>query len=114
MGDIPERDWKTFSPMAYGLYDRLYERLCGEMAAVLSDESKNARAKFYEIHEFVRAEEKRIDRLFGRHARSQALNQISLLRGLGLITDEEFARFSEPTREWVEKINELRRRYEES
>jgi hypothetical protein len=103
-GPIPEADWRIFR----GLHPIWIERFCkcvnDELVRVLSDDSRDAYERYLAAYKLMHKRDKEIASAFDDFRRSTAIFQIAIIRKLGVITDEEFRRFSESTRALLERF----------
>ncbi|MBO0858405.1 MAG: peptide ABC transporter substrate-binding protein [Chloracidobacterium sp.] len=97
MVEIKESDWKFFRQAHKIALERFCERILDENEELLSDTSRSAHERYIAIYRLFRERDKEVANLFDDFRRSTALWQIAALRGRGLLTDEEFARFSQET-----------------
>lgn len=101
---IPESDWKKVRR----LKDLALERYCGR---VLSDCERIARSeegtshqRYLELYKLIEKRDKVLARTFDRLSRSTATDRLASMYHHGLITDEEFADFTEETQRQVRGI----------
>jgi hypothetical protein len=94
MREIKESDWKFFRQLHAVALERFCERILDENEGLLSDTSRSAHERYLAIYRHFRERDKEVARLFDDFRRSTALWQIAALKGRGLLTDDEFARFS--------------------
>jgi hypothetical protein len=100
MSDFPETDWRVLR----SLHDPALERYCTRVlddVAVIARGSGTAHERYLRLFRAVRDHDDHIAQAFNDSRRSRAMLQLVALTRLGLVTDEEFSRFSEPTRETV-------------
>ena len=96
-GAIPEADWRVFRSLHPIWIDRFCKRVNGELLRALSDDSRDAYEQYLASYKLVQKRDKEIASAFDDFRRSTAIVQIAIIRKLGVITDEEFGRFSEST-----------------
>jgi hypothetical protein len=90
-----------FSASAKIALERFCERILDENEDLLSDTGRSAHERYLAIHRLFRKRDKEVASLFDDFRRSTALWQIAALKGRGLLTDEEFARFSQEAQNLV-------------
>lgn len=101
--DIRESDWKTLSRLKPLALDRLCARILQEAGGVIDSSTDGEHHRAYlDLFRLIQSNDKRVARCFDRWSRSQAINILSNWRAENLVTDEEFAAFSEETRSIVE------------
>ena len=98
MSGIPEADWRVFRSLHPIWIERFCKRVNGELLRTLSDDSRDAYEQYLAAYKLMHKRDKEIANAFNDFRRSTAVIQIAIIRKLGVITDEEFGRFSESTR----------------
>jgi hypothetical protein len=99
--DFPERDWKILRDLKPLALQRFCDRVLSEVEDLIHDPSRDSHERYLELYKFIEERDKALARTFDALRRSSALGQLSMMRAQKLITDEEFSRFSETTREAV-------------
>ncbi|HKC84988.1 MAG TPA: hypothetical protein VKG02_03365, partial [Blastocatellia bacterium] len=77
------------------------QRVLDDSERLHGDSSHSAHERYIAIYRIFDERDKEVARLFNDLRRSTALLQIAALKGRGLLTEEEFARFSQETQGWV-------------
>ena len=99
--NLPESDWQQFKIV----HRKLLEKYCGQILeeiGVVSDErADSAHARYLKIFELIFERNKEMAMIFDDYRRSTALRQLAIMRRMELLTDEDLALFSEPTRDHV-------------
>ena len=106
--EIKESDWKLFRQLHPVALERFCERVLAEVQAAVTDTSEGSHDRYLKLFDLVRERDKTIGRLFNDPRRSNALILLVNIKQQGLLTEEEFARFSPETRERIENIEEVR------
>ena len=106
--EIKESDWKLFRQLHPVALERFCERVLAEVQAAVTDTSEGSHDRYLKLFDLVRERDKTIGRLFNDPRRSNALILLVNIKQEGLLTAEEFARFSPETRERIENIEEVR------
>ena len=101
---IPESDWKLFSKFHVLALDRFFQRALSEIRVLAAKQHAAPREHFCAIHDLTHRQRKDAAELFDDFRRSTALFKLSALCDEGLISDEEFSRFSGETRSFVENF----------
>lgn len=101
---IAERDWKLLRELQPVALDRFCRRVLDEIASVAADASRSHHQRYLAIYKLIDRRDDELADAFNDMRRSVAVRRICSLRELGLLTDEEFARFSEETRGTVRAI----------
>lgn len=101
MERLPERDWKVFSRLKPLALDRKYQIALNEFRRILADTTSTNKERYHAIYEAVHKQDKDVAIAFDHFSRSKAPINLLIWHNHGLITEEEFAEFSEETRQWV-------------
>jgi hypothetical protein len=109
MQSIKESDWKRFKEVHPLALERYCAQSVGEIGYLLSDKTKTALERFWDVEEATRRRAKETRNLFDDYRRSTALMQLGAMRHRKLVSDEEMARFSAETRETVERMLSIAR-----
>jgi hypothetical protein len=104
MREIKESDWKNFRQLHAVALEWFCERILDENERLLKDTSRSDHERYLAIYRLYRERDKEVARLFDEFRRSTALWQIAAIKSHGLLTDEEFARFSQETQNLVEVL----------
>ena len=95
---IAESDWKILRELHPIALDRFCHRILKEIESAIADSSRSHHQRYRAIYGLVGRRDREIADAFNDLRRSTAVMRICYLRKLGLLCDEEFARFSEETR----------------
>lgn len=106
---IPEPDWKTLRALQPVLLDRLCARILDECHAVMDDARLTPHQRYLKTFKLIRRRDEDVAIAFDDMRRSMAIVKLSAIRRMGLLTDQEFQRFSAKTRETVEFLLDLHR-----
>jgi hypothetical protein len=101
---ISEADWKLFRQLHQVALERFCERVLSEAAQLASAPGKTAHERYLDLFQLLPREDGELADLFDDLRRSTALQRLLGLRSEGLLTDEEFARFSPEARAVVSAI----------
>jgi hypothetical protein len=101
MGGIPESDWKIFRELRPVWLERYCKRTNEELASCLSDERLSAHKRYLNAYSLITRKDRELGQAFDDFRRSTAVIQIRIIRILGVVTDNELARFSGPTRKFI-------------
>jgi hypothetical protein len=100
--EISESDWKIYRPLHPLALERFCERVLSDIGRVASDTEKSAHARYLAVFKLLERRDKELAEAFEHLRRSTAWQQLAIWRSRGLVTDEEFARFSLETRAAVQ------------
>lgn len=98
--DIPERDWKVFRTVREAALDRFCARVLKKAASVIQDKGTN-HERYLRLYRLLQERDRDIAFAFNDFRRSTAIIQLARIHALGVVTNEELARFSPETRELV-------------
>ncbi len=101
---IAESDWKILRELHPIALDRFCRRILAEIESVVADSSRSHHQRYLAIYQLVERRDREIADAFNDMRRSRAVMRICHLRNLALLSDEEFARFSEETRGAVQGL----------
>jgi hypothetical protein len=105
---INESDWKIFKPVREQALERFCERVLAEAERIRADVGKSQHERYIATYQLLKERDKELELAFDYLRRSTALVQLANFRSLGLITDDEYMRFSAPTREVVDRFVDAR------
>jgi hypothetical protein len=105
--DFAEADWKKLRALHPIALDRFCQRVLEEVGTILADSSRSHHQRYLAVYRLVGKRDRELADAFNDMRRSRALLRISRLRGLGVLSDDEFAGFSEATRGSVQSILRL-------
>jgi len=97
MREIKESDWKVFRKLHPVAVERYCERVLAESESLHRDTSRSAHERYLALYRLFHKRDKELAEIFNDFRRSTALEYIAIIKGHSLLTDEEFAQFSEET-----------------
>ena len=97
MQPISESDWKILRRLQPMAIERYCRTVLADVARLASDTSKESHAQYLKVFKLMEKSDENLGEAFDNLKRSTAFIQIGRMRSLGLLTDEEFASFSEQT-----------------
>jgi hypothetical protein len=97
MPTISESDWKLYRQVHALALQRFCERVLSELSRVGAAKRKTAHERYLAVYKRLQRRDKELAEAFDHLRRSTAWRQLALMRSWGLVTDEEFARFSPET-----------------
>jgi len=107
--EIKESDWKLFRQLREVALERFCERVLVELRTAAGETGDSFHERYLRVYELIRDRDKSIGWAFNDPRRSNALILLANIKQEGLLTPDEFARFSEQTREAIENIEYVRR-----
>jgi hypothetical protein len=107
MREIRESDWKIFRQLHKVALERFCQRVLDESERLHGDTTLSAHERYIAIYRLFDKRDKEVARLFNDLRRSTALWQLAAIKAHGLLTDDEFASFSEEAQNHVAMLLEV-------
>ncbi|MDB5342629.1 MAG: hypothetical protein JWP89_1006 [Schlesneria sp.] len=107
MNHIRESDWKLLRRLQPIALDRFCHRVLSDVQGTCSDAAATAHERYLKVFGLIQDQNKTMAMIFDDIRRSNALLKVTLMRTSGLITDEEFAEFSEELRETIQRYQSI-------
>lgn len=102
MQDIPEADWREFKKVRQVLLERFCQGALDQLANAAQTHEGSAHHRYLRAYKLLEQRDKELGRAFNDFRRSTAVIQLTVMRSMGLLTDEQLSGFSEPTRQAVQ------------
>jgi len=102
--EIKESDWKLLRQLHPIALERFSKRILSEIGSINADGAKSFHQRYLDIFKVVECRDREMSQLFNDLRRSNALFQIAIIQSSGLLTEEEFSRFSKETHSFVEVL----------
>jgi hypothetical protein len=100
--EISESDWKLFRGLQPVALERFCEGVLSEVGRLASDPGKSAHERYLAVFQLLQRRDKELAEAFDDLRRSTARRQLAIIRSRGLLTEEEFGRFSSETKAAVQ------------
>ncbi len=94
---IPESDWQRFRQFHPKLRDLFCARVLSEAQVIATSAEGSAHARYIRLFRLIERRDDELARGFNDLRRSTALQQLFVLRGLGVLTDDHILGFTEET-----------------
>lgn len=107
--DFPERDWKVLRELEPLALARFCDRVFADVERLISDKTRGSHERYGKLFKLIRERDRTLADTFDNLRRSTAFLQLTAMCNQELITPEEFARFSDKTREDVEQLRAITR-----
>ena len=107
MWQIKESDWKTFKELLGIAQERFCQRTLSDIVRIIDTSTQTPYERFFEISDLLRGRNKELAESLSELRRSTAIYQLLAMKRLDLVTEEEFARFSEETQNRINALLEL-------
>ncbi|MDO8263802.1 MAG: peptide ABC transporter substrate-binding protein [Gallionella sp.] len=104
---IKESDWKLLSKLRTDALERFCQRILSEIENINANHALSAHQRYLEIYQVIHRRDKEVAQIFNDHRRSTAFFELAAIQSHGLLTPEEFQRFSQETRDaisWVDRV----------
>ena len=108
MRDIKESDWKLLRKVHLEALERFSEQILTEVKRIESDGAKGYHQRYLDLWELLGRRNKEMGEAFDDLRRSRATFRIASIKALGVLTEAEFSRFSQETREEVSLLLGIR------
>jgi hypothetical protein len=104
--DLPESDWKVVRKLHGLALDRFCQRVLTDIERINSVVSQKAHTRYLEIFKLIEEQDKEIEWIFNDLRRSNAMEHLCAMQTRGLLSEEEFSRLSQETRDQVKSFLE--------
>ncbi len=101
---VSEADWKRFRRLRESALEQFCARTLSEAAELSARDEPSAHENYLKLFRLIQERDKEIVMAFDSPSRSQMYRQLGAFRGLGLLGDEEFEKFTEETRRAAENF----------
>lgn len=101
---IKESDWMLLQQLHPVALERFCQNVLSEIQGVHAEGDKSFHRRYLDIYELIQSRDEEISYGFEGLRRPNALMVLSFIRSQDLLAEEEFARFSQETREVVESM----------
>ncbi|MBI1779026.1 MAG: peptide ABC transporter substrate-binding protein [Proteobacteria bacterium] len=102
--DFPERDWRVLRELHPIALDRLCRRILDEIGSIGADTSRSNHERYLAIFRLIKDRDDEIADAFNDMRRSRAVMRLCVIQRLDLLTEAEFARFTEGTQRTVRSV----------
>lgn len=102
--EIGERDWRVLRELCPVALDRFCGRVLSEVGRLAAGPESGGHRRYLEVFDLIRRRDRELADLFDDLRRSTALIRLLHMQSHGLLTEEEWARFSPETRELLRSI----------
>lgn len=105
--DFPERDWKHLRALHPAALARYCERILAEAAVILADDKLPAHQRYLDLAHAIGVHNRQMAGAFDDMRRSRAMQRLTALVALQLLTDAELASFSPDVRASAVALSDL-------
>jgi hypothetical protein len=107
MTSISEADWKVFKRVHAAGVQRFCSRVLKEVAQLVNSPAADSHQHYLKLYKLIDERNNQMADVFDDYRRSTAFWQIAKMIASGVLTDEEFAQFSEPTRNSLNRLRQI-------
>ena len=100
-GDLPESDWKIVRKLHELALERFCQRVLADIERIVSVTSQKAHTRYLDIFKIIEEQDKEIEWIFNDLSRSNAMEHLFAIQTRGLLSEEEFSRLSQETRDKI-------------
>jgi hypothetical protein len=98
---FPERDWRVFRELRPVWLQRYCAKVNQQVLKKLSDSRRSEHERYIDVYRFIQKKDRELGDAFNDFRRSTATRQISVIRSLGVVSEQEVARFSDQTQRFT-------------
>lgn len=99
-----ESDWKVMKRLQPVALERFCDRTLSEVTRLASEPGKSSYERYNTVFQTLRERDEELGKAFDDLRRNTLLPCLLNMRRLGLVTDEEFSRFSGDIRRTIEEV----------
>jgi hypothetical protein len=101
---IKESDWKIYRRVHQAALLRYCDKVLSEIQYFAGERDKTSHERYLEIYKRIHERDETLAKLFNGLKRSDAVFKLAGMRYQNLVTDDEFAEFSQDLRDHVEVV----------
>ena len=101
---VQESDWKQFRALHPVALERFSQQIIAEVRAIAGNLSLSAHDRYGEIYNLIHKRTKEMAHMFDGPSRSSMFTKLLGMRAANLITDKEWAGFSQKMQESIERF----------
>jgi hypothetical protein len=109
--DFTEADWKYFRRLRKSALDRFCQRVLTDVSELSADPSKNHHERYLAVYRLICDRDRELADTFDDPSRSRAVISLARMRSNRLVTDGEFAEFSDAARASVVSLLDFEQRH---
>lgn len=107
MNGIKESDWKHLRKLTPTALDRFCSRVLSEVERTSLNPAATFHERYLKVVGLIQEQDKELGRMFDDLKRSNAMTKLFLMRSASLLTEEEWAGFSEEIRSMFTRMQGL-------
>ena len=102
-----ERDWKYLRTLQATALDRYCTRVLDESGAIIRDTSGSSHDRYLRLFYLLQERNDAMATAFDDLRRSTAIQRLTAMVGLGVLTEQEFAGFNADVQETVRTVRDI-------
>jgi hypothetical protein len=108
MKDIPEKDWKYFRILKENILNRFSKTTLSQINIIIaSKEIASKHEKYLKVFEYIMERDEELGNALDNLRRSNAKEKIAVIYQMDLIKPDEFNKFSDETKDFINAINKI-------
>jgi hypothetical protein len=107
--ELKEPDWRLFRQLQRLALERFSQGILDQIAVASTVDSKSYHQRYLDIFNLIQQRNEEMAEAFDNPRRSTAIIQLAVIVSHGWLTQEEFLRFGEETRNAVESFRDIDR-----
>ena len=104
---VQEADWRKFRELHEIALERFCERLLEDVVDISNDDDRSARDRYHDLYSLLQDFTDEVRHAFDDPRRSRLVFQLAVISRLGLLSADEFKRFSAPLRARVQALGDV-------
>lgn len=100
-GQIPEADWRVLRDLKPVALERYCQQVLAEVEQIISRSTESHHDRYLKVYRLLKTRDKDLGYAFDDTRRSNSWIKLGAIHSRGLLTDEEFSRFTSETRESI-------------
>jgi len=104
MREFPEADWKVLRKLREAALERSCERILDQVVRTSSDTGKSFHERYLAVWRLLQKHDKQIADAFNNPRRSHALEQLTVMYSLGVISEQELKKFTSGTQDVIKML----------
>jgi hypothetical protein len=101
---IKESDWKLLKSLKKSALERFCAKVLDASSQIIEEENGSNHSKYLSLYKAIQDADRTLASLFDDHSRSKATIQLMMIRGKGLIEENELEELSEEFRKATEPL----------
>ena len=104
MRQIPEKDWKKLRQLKDPLLQSFCDSVLNNLKSIIENRSQDSHKAYLDLYKSIHEEDDILGSLFNDLKRSNAFFKLATWKKHGILSDDDFSKFSEETQNVVNTI----------